>query len=96
MPSDLPADNKIIGIRPGIVQTEAEVDEMSLDIAQQLVDQIKSGQIKAFAWVAVGSTEQAAVTAYRMTPGFSGVPLLGALSYVRHRVENFLDQVDHD
>ena len=87
---------KVVGIRPGIVASSVEVDTESLDVAQQLIDKIKSGQVKAFAWVTVGTGEEAAVTAYRMTPGFCAMPLLGALTYVTQRVVEFIQRVDHD
>lgn len=91
MASEYPGD-KIVGIRPGIVQTEIEVDAEMLHVAQQLLDKVKSGQVKAFAWTTVGTGEEAAVTAFKLTPGFCAMPLLGALAYVKHRVLSYIER----
>jgi hypothetical protein len=94
--SEVAADNKIVGIRPGIVSTEIEVDEEMLHVAQQLLDKVKSGQVKAFSWVAVGTGEEAAVTAFKLTQGFCAMPLLGALEYTKYRIAMYIDGVNND
>jgi hypothetical protein len=94
--SDVAADNKIVGIRPGIVSTEIEVDEEMLHVAQQLLDKVKSGQVKAFAWTTVGTGEEAAVTAFKLTQGFCAMPLLGALEYTKYRIATYIDGVNND
>lgn len=86
-------DNKIVGIRPDIIQTapaETEVDPELLSVAQQLVDRVKSGQVTSLSWVTVGRGDEPAVTAFKLS-GFYGMPLLGALDYVKYRIAMFID-----
>jgi hypothetical protein len=96
MSCDNKPDNNIVGIRPGIVSTEIEVDEKMLSVAQQLLDKVKSGQVKAFSWVTVGTGEEAAVTAFKLTQGFCAMPLLGALEYTKYRIATYIDGVNND
>lgn len=85
-------DDKVVPIHGGIQRQEPEVDPGLLDIAQQLVDKVKSGQVQALVWATVGNSDEAAVTAFK-THGYHSMALLGTLSYLKKRIIDFMESV---